>query len=86
MKRIDHKSIKIVNSFACDKSGFVFYRNLELVPFESRDKVNCYVQIKGRYQSGEYFNEELKISYKLYSEILDQIVENSRKSKIHNRG
>ena len=84
MKRIDHTTLRIVNSFGYSNSGKIFYRNLALVDVKLADKINCYVQIKGKYSDGEEFNNELKITYNRYLELFDQVIENVRRDRLVN--
>ncbi len=84
MKKINHKTLRIVNSFGYSNSGNIFYKNLALVDERKTKEINCYVQIKGRYEDDEEFNVELKISYNLYLELFDQVIENVRVDRLVN--
>lgn len=84
MKKIDHTTLRIVNSFGYSSCGSIFYRNLALVNEALTTNMNCYVQIKGKYTDGETFNNELKISYNLYLSLFDQVIENVRRDRLVN--
>lgn len=76
MKRIDINTIRVVKSFGYSKSGLIFYKDLNRLKSKSeseRDKVNCYIHLKGKYSNGDRLNAEFKISYKSYLEIMNSI-------------
>ena len=80
MKVIENSSIRIIDSFAYNKSGKIFYRNLSTL--RNGDDLNCFVIIKGKYRNGESFKRECKVSFRSYKELSNLSLINIKSSKL----
>lgn len=82
MKKIDISSIRILDSFAHNKSRTIFFRNLDTL--KSTQNLDYYIVLKGKFTDGEKFKKELKVSLRSYHELSEVTLENIKRDYMNN--